>query len=70
MKTVAFVSLYDAARSKMAAAFFDAFTKPTLVRAISGGIRPLLFVAPDVVRIMEEAGFRLSAQPQISATAI
>ncbi len=65
MKTVAFVSLYDAARSRMAAAFFSAFTKPTLVRAISGGIRPLLWITPEIVEIMKEAGFDLPGQPQV-----
>lgn len=65
MKTVAFVSLYDAARSRMASAFFDAFTKPTLVRAISGGIRPQLFVAPEVTLVMAEAGFDVSGQPRV-----
>ena len=65
MKTVAFVSLYDAARSRMAAAFFEAFTKPTLVRAISGGIRPLLWTASDVIDVMAESGFDVSGQPRV-----
>jgi hypothetical protein len=50
MKVVVFASVHDAARSKMAAAFFNAFTLPALVRAVSGGDRPLLWVVPDVVQ--------------------
>ena len=65
MKTVVFASLHDAARCKMAAAFFNAFTKPSLVRAISGGVRPLLWVAPEVVQVMQEVGLDVSARPQV-----
>src|SRR5438309_599434 len=54
MKTVVFASVHDAARSKMAAAFFNAFTMPSLVRAVSGGTRPLLWVAPEIVQVMHE----------------
>jgi arsenate reductase len=65
MKTVVFASVYDAARSKMAAAFFNAFTMPSLVRAVSGGARPLLWVAPEVVQIMREIEFDVETRPQL-----
>lgn len=65
MKTVVFASSYDAARSKMAAAFFNAFTKPSLARAVSGGSCPLLWVAPEIVQIMKEVGLDVSGRPQL-----
>jgi arsenate reductase (thioredoxin) len=65
MKTVVFSSVHDAARSKMAAAFFNAFTMPSLVRAVSGGTRPLLWVAPEVVEVMNEVGLDVSDRPQV-----
>lgn len=65
MKTVVFASNHDAARSKMAAAFFNAFTKPSLARAVSGGSCPLLWVAPEVVQVMSEVGLDVSGRPQV-----
>lgn len=65
MKTVVFASDYDAARSKMAAAFFNAFTKPSLARAVSGGSRPQLWVAPEIVQVMSEVGLDVSGRPQV-----
>ena len=65
MKVVVFASVHDAARSKMAAAFFNAFTLPALVRAVSGGDRPLLWVVPDVVRAMGEVGLDVSDRPRV-----
>ena len=65
MKTVVFASVHDAARSKMAAAFFNAFTMPSLVRAVSGGTRPLLWVAPEIVQVMNEVGLDVSGRPQV-----
>jgi arsenate reductase len=65
MKTVAFVSPFDAARSKMALAFFDAFTKRTLVHAISGGFAPRPGVLPDAVKVMDEVGFKLVDPPRV-----
>jgi arsenate reductase (thioredoxin) len=70
MKTVVFASIYDAARSKMAAAFFNAFTMPSLVRGVSGGARPLLWVAPEVVQIMKEVGFDVATRPQLLSAAV
>jgi arsenate reductase len=67
MKTVVFATVYDAARSKMAAAFFNAFTMPTLVRGVSGGARPLLWVVPEVVQIMREIEFVVDTRPQLLA---
>lgn len=65
MKTVVFAGIYDAARSKMAAAFFNAFTMPSLVRAVSGGTRPLLWVPAEVGEVMSEVGFDVSERPQV-----
>ena len=65
MKTVVFASVHDAARSKMAAAFFNAFTMPSLVRAVSGGTRPLLWAAPEIVQVMNEVGLDVSGRPQV-----
>jgi len=65
MKTVVFASVHDAARCKMAAAFFNAFTMPSLARAISGGVRPLLWVAPEIVRVMKEVGLDVAGRPQV-----
>ena len=65
MKTVVFASIHDAARSKMAAAFFNAFTLPVLVRGVSGGSEPLLWVAPHVVQVMREAGLDISGRPSV-----
>lgn len=65
MKSVVFASVHDAARCKMAAAFFNAFTMPSLARATSGGIRPPLWVAPEVVQAMQEIGLDVSARPQV-----
>ncbi len=65
MKTVVFASIYDAARSKMAAAFFNAFTMPSLVRGVSAGACPLLWVVPEIVQVMKEVGLDVSARPQL-----
>jgi len=65
MKTVVFAGVYDAARSKMAAAFFNAFTMPSLVRGVSGGACPLLWVVPEIVQVMKEVGLDVSARPQL-----
>jgi arsenate reductase (thioredoxin) len=65
MKTVVFASIHDAARCKIAAAFFNAFTMPSLARGISGGVRPVLWVAPDVVQVMKEVGLDVSGRPQV-----
>jgi hypothetical protein len=67
LKTVAFVSVNDAACAKMAGAFFDAFSKPSLARAVPGGIRAPLWVAPEVSLVMDEAGFPLSEAPRVLA---
>jgi arsenate reductase len=65
MKTVVFASVHDAARCKVAAAFFNAFTMPSLVRAISGGVRPRLWVAPEIVQVMQEVGLDVSDRPHV-----
>jgi arsenate reductase (thioredoxin) len=65
MKNVVFASVHDAARSKMAASFFNAFTMESLVRAVSGGTRPLLWVAPEIIQVMNEVGLDVSDRPQV-----
>jgi arsenate reductase (thioredoxin) len=65
MRTVLFASVHDAARSKMAEAFFNRFTLPSLVRAVSGGTEPALAVTPDAVQVMSEIGFDLNVRPQL-----
>ncbi|HTO95432.1 MAG TPA: arsenate reductase ArsC [Myxococcales bacterium] len=65
MKTVVFASVHDAARCKMAAAFFNAFTMPSLVRAVSGGVQPLLWVPPEIVQAMREVGLDAEGRPHL-----
>jgi arsenate reductase len=65
MRTVLFASVHDAVRSKMAEAFFNRFTLPSLVHAVSAGTEPALAVSPDVLEVMGEIGFDLTSRPQL-----
>lgn len=61
MKIVLFVCTHNAGRSQMARAFFERLAPPD-VRAESAGQEPADAVWPEVVEVMREAGFDLSAE--------
>jgi arsenate reductase len=66
MKAVIFACVHNAGRSQMAAAFLNAMSAPTLVRAVSAGTRPAAKVHPEVVEVMREVGIELGeAQPRL-----
>jgi arsenate reductase (thioredoxin) len=60
MKYVLFVCTHNAGRSQMAQAFFERHAPPD-VRAESAGQQPAKEVWPEVVEVMRDAGFDLSA---------
>ena len=60
MTTVIFACVHNAGRSQMAAAFFNALAEPGRARATSAGTQPAEHVHPEVVRVMQEAGFDLT----------
>jgi len=62
MKTVLFACVHNACRSQMAEAFFNAAADPSKVRALSAGTEPDARVHPEVVEVMREVGFDLSAR--------
>ena len=62
MITVLFACVHNAGRSQMAAAWFNALSDPTKVRAISAGTEPGSRVHPEVVAVMKEVGLDLSKQ--------
>jgi arsenate reductase len=65
MTTVMFACVHNAGRSQIAAAFFNALADPERARAISAGTQPAEHVHPEVVNVMQEAGFDLThAKPQ------
>ena len=65
MTTVIFACVHNAGRSQMAAAFFNALADPGRARAISAGTQPAEHVHPEVVSVMQEAGFDLThVEPQ------
>ena len=65
MTTVIFACIHNAGRSQMAAAFFNALADPECARAISAGTQPAEHVHPEVLSVMQEAGFDLThAKPQ------
>ena len=61
MDTVIFACVHNAGRSQMAAAFFNAAADPAKARAVSAGTQPGKHVHPEVVEVMREEGFDLSA---------
>jgi len=63
MITVLFACVHNAGRSQMAAAWFNAIADPATARAISAGTDPGPRVHPEVVAVMNEVGFDLSAAP-------
>jgi arsenate reductase len=73
--TVLFACVHNAGRSQIAAALFNKIADPTVARAISAGTQPAERVHPEVVTLMKERGFDLSAQrpqkltPELASTA-
>lgn len=61
METIIFACVHNAGRSQMAAAFFNAAADPEKARAVSAGTQPGEHVHPEVVAVMREEGFDLSA---------
>jgi arsenate reductase len=68
MTTVLFACVHNAGRSQMAAAWFNALADPAKARAISAGTDPATRVHPEVVAVMNEVGFDLSAAPTTKLT--
>ncbi len=64
MKLVVFASGEDCVRSIIAATFFDAFSLPTLVRAVPVSNRSER-TPSEVICAMEEIGLPVTAEPQI-----
>jgi len=65
VERVIFACVHNAGRSQMAAAFFTAIADSSRVQAISAGTQPGERVHPEVVDVMREVGFDLSAsRPQ------
>ena len=60
MKKVLFICVGNAARSQMAEAFYNAFSKEG--RAISAGVKPKDEVDPNAVRVMKEVGIDIGGQ--------
>ena len=75
MSTVIFACVHNAGRSQMAAAFFNALADATRARAVSAGTEPADRVHPEVVAVMRESGFDLTAAqprrltPELAASA-
>jgi protein-tyrosine-phosphatase len=61
VSTVLFVSVRNAARSQMAAAWVTALAHPGKVRAVSAGISPADAVDNHVVDAMKEVGINLAS---------
>jgi arsenate reductase len=57
MKKVVFACAHNCGRSQMAAAFFNTFCAPFLVKAVSASVKPGDRVQPEVVEAMAEIGF-------------
>jgi len=71
MQTVIFACVHSAGRSQMAAAFFNAHADPARARARAAGTEPAASVHPEVVAVMREVGFDLSAtQPTLLSHAL
>lgn len=64
MKTVVFSSPLEAARSNVAAAFFNSFTLPSLVRAVPAGLRHRLHLEPEIVQVLNEVGLQPDGRAQ------
>jgi arsenate reductase len=66
--TVLFACVHNAGRSQMAAAWFNALADPARARAMSAGTEPAPRAHPEVIAVMAEAGFDLSAAPTTKLT--
>jgi protein-tyrosine-phosphatase len=66
MKTVVFTGRGNAMSARMAAAFFDAFARPEMARAIPVGRRSAAEPPAEVKQAMSEAGFPLRHEVQKS----
>jgi arsenate reductase len=69
MRTVLFACVHNAARSQMAAAFFNELADPAKATAISAGTQPADRVADTVVSVMKEVGVDLSDEQPRELTA-
>lgn len=54
MKLVVFTSLHDAARTAMAAGFFNAFTLPSIVRGVAGTFLHQPDIGREVAEVMSD----------------
>jgi len=70
MKTVIFACVHNAGRSQMAEAFFNRGADPSRARALSAGTEPAARVHSEVVEVMREAGFDLSAAQPVRLTPV
>jgi arsenate reductase len=61
MKKVLFACVHNVGRSQMAAAFFNSFCAPSLVKAISAVPAPVDRVQPEILEAMKEIGIDLWA---------
>jgi arsenate reductase len=68
MKTVIFACVHNAGRSQMAEAFFNRGADPSRARALSAGTEPAARVHSEVVDVMREVGFDLSAARPVRLT--
>ena len=69
MRTVLFTCVHNAARSQMAAAFFNQLADPDKAQAISAGSQPDDSIDPAVVTVMREVGIDLSQERPQQLTA-
>ena len=75
MDEVIFACVHSAGRSQMAAAFFNGLALPDKAHAASAGTEPAERVHPEVVEVMREIGYDLSAArpslltPEMAASA-
>jgi arsenate reductase (thioredoxin) len=61
MDRIVFACLHNAGRSQIAQAWFNALADPKKARAVSAGSEPAAHLHPEVVKVMREAGFDLTA---------
>ena len=60
MERVIFACVHNAARSQMAAAFFNALVDPAKAEAASAGTQPGDYVCRTVIAVMREVGIDIS----------
>jgi arsenate reductase (thioredoxin) len=70
-RTVLFACVYNAGRSQMAAALFNALADPAKAHALSAGTKPGRAVHPEVAEAMREIAIDLSsAAPRLLTDAL